>query len=80
MLTASLRRSGGSLIVTIPQSYVEQNHLEAGTKLSVEIIGTELCLRPVRQRRKLADLLATTPEGLNRVAGWDELPTVGAER
>ena len=80
MLTASLRRSGGSLIVTIPQSYIEQNQLEAGAVLSVEINGEELRLKPTRLRRRLADLLAATPEGLHRVEGWDELPPVGSER
>ncbi len=79
MLTASLRRSGGSLIVTVPQSYVEQNHLEAGTRLTVEITGTALCLRPLRPRRTLAEWLAATPQGLHRVEGWDELPPVGTE-
>jgi len=80
MLSASLRRSGGSLIITIPQSYIEQNHLEAGATLAVEIAGTELRLRPARFRRSLADLLAATPEGLHRVAGWDEMPAAGGER
>lgn len=80
MLTAALRRSGGSLILTIPQSYIEQNQLEAGTVLSVEINGEELRLKPTRSRRRLADLLAATPEGLHRVEGWDELPSVGSEQ
>ena len=80
MLTAALRRSGGSLIMTIPQSYIEQNQLEAGTVLSVEINGEELRLKPTRSRRRLADLLAATPEGLHRVEGWDELPSVGSEQ
>jgi antitoxin ChpS len=79
MLTASLRRSGGSLIVTLPQSYIEQNQLKAGAVLSVEITGAELHLKPARSRRCLADLLAATPKGLHRVAGWDELPAVGNE-
>jgi len=79
MLTASLRRSGGSLIVTLPQSYIEQNQLKAGAVLSVEITGTELHLKPAYSRRCLADLLAATPKGLHRVAGWDELPAVGNE-
>ncbi len=80
MLMASLRRSGGSLIVTIPQSYIEQNQLEAGAVLSVEISGAELRLKPARPRRRLTELLAATPKGLQRVAGWDELPPVGNER
>jgi antitoxin ChpS len=79
MLSASLRRSGGSLIITIPQSYVEQNHLEAGSKLAVEIAGAELRLRPAKPRRSLAELLAATPDGLQRVEGWEEMSTVGGE-
>ncbi len=79
MLTASLRRSGGSLILTIPQSYVEQNHLDAGSKMSIEIQGAELKVKPGRQRLKLADLLAATPDDVPRVDGWDDMPSVGAE-
>lgn len=73
MLTAALRRSGGSLIVTVPQSYVEQNHLDAGSRVLLEINGDELKLKPGRQRPKLAELLAATPEGLCRAEGWDEM-------
>jgi antitoxin ChpS len=80
MLIAALRRSGGSLILTIPQSYAEQNHLEAGSRLALEIEGQELRLRPARQHRSLGELLDATPEGLHRVDGWDELPDTGDER
>lgn len=79
MLSASLRRSGGSLILTIPQAYVEQNHLEAGSKLALEIAGQELRLKPARTRRSLAELLAATPDGLQRAEGWDEMPKAGEE-
>jgi antitoxin ChpS len=79
MLTATLRRSGGSLIVTIPQVYAEQNHLQAGSLVSIEINGDELKLKPGRQRRTLAELLAATPPGLCRAEGWDEMPAVGNE-
>lgn len=79
MLNASLRRSGGSLIMTIPPSYVEQNHLDAGSRVFVEINGAELKVKPGRQRPKLSELLAATPENLVPVAGWDETPAVGAE-
>lgn len=79
MLNASLRRSGGSLILTVPQAYVEQNHLEAGSKLAVEISGAELRLRPAKPRRSLEELLAATPDGLHRVEGWDEMPPVWSE-
>ena len=73
MLTASLRRSGGSYILTIPQSYVEQNRLDAGACLAIEINGDELRVKPGCQRPKLAELLAATPEGAWRAEGWDEM-------
>jgi antitoxin ParD1/3/4 len=63
----------------IPQSYVEQNHLEAGSKLALEIAGQELRIKPAKPRRSLAELLAATPDGLQRVEGWDEMPAVGEE-
>ena len=79
MLHASLRRSGGSYIMTVPLSYVEQNHLDAGSRLAVEIIGDELKIRPEHPRKSLADLLHATPAGLCRAEGWDELGAAGAE-
>jgi antitoxin component of MazEF toxin-antitoxin module len=79
MLNASLRRSGGSYIMTVPLSYVEQNHLNAGSRLAIEIAGDELTIKPQRPRRSLGELLAATPPGLCRAAGWDELAAVGAE-
>lgn len=79
MFTSSLRRSGGSLIMTIPQAYVEQNMLKAGSLVSVEITGEELKLKPARKRKKLSELLAATPEGIHRIDGWDTMPPTGAE-
>ena len=79
MHTSSLRRSGGSLIMTIPQAYVEQNMLKAGSLIAVEIAGEELKLKPARKRKTLAELLAATPDGLQRIEGWDEMPRAGAE-
>lgn len=79
MLHASLRRSGGSFIMTLPLSYVEQNHLEAGSRLSIEIIGEELKVRPQRIRPKLGDLLKATPKGRCRASDWDEMVSAGAE-
>ncbi len=79
MLHASLRRSGGSYIMTVPLSYIEQNHLNAGSRLALEIVGDELKIKPQRTRRTLNELLAATPEGLCRAEGWDELGTGGGE-
>ena len=79
MLSAMLRKSGSSLVLTIPAVYAEQNGLKAGSRMSLEIRGGELRLKPLRQRRRLAELLNATPEGLHRVEGWDELSPLGKE-
>ena len=79
MLLASIRRSGGSYIMTLPLSYVEQNHLDAGSRLAIEIVGDELKIKPERARRSLADLMKATPRGLCRATGWDGLASAGAE-
>lgn len=79
MLNASLRRSGGSYIMTVPLSYVEQNHLNAGSRLAIEIIGDELKIKPQRPRKSLRELLDETPPGFCRAEGWDELGAVGGE-
>ena len=79
MLTAYLRKSGGSLIMTIPSSYAEQNSLDAGSRVSVDINGVELKVKPGRRRPTLSELLAATPVESARVAGWDEMPAVGGE-
>ena len=78
MFTSSLRRSGGSLILTIPQPYVEQNNLKAGSLISVMIQGEELRLKPAA-RKSLAALIEATPKGLNRAAGRDAMPQAGSE-
>ena len=79
LLHASLRRSGGSFIMTLPLSYVEQNQLDAGSRLSIEIMGDDLKVRPERLRSKLGDLLKATPTGLCRAKGWDGLGVARAE-
>ena len=65
--------------MTLPLSYVEQNHLDAGSRLAIEIVGDELKIKPQRARRSLADLMKATPRGLCRATGWDGLASAGAE-
>ena len=67
------------MIVTIPQAYVEQNHLDAGSRVALEINGDALKLKPAKRRPTLSELLAATPMGAERGDGWDEMPAVGNE-
>lgn len=82
MTTATLRRSGGSLIMTIPTAFVEQNHLSAGDSVDVNIDGARMTVEPKRHTRKrytLEQLLAEMPEGLPRLPEWENMLPVGKE-
>jgi len=76
----TLRRAGGSLVMTVPKSFVEQNGLAEGSHVELKLLGKKMTVEaPSRPRYKLADLMAEMPEGLPRVEGWDEMPSVGLE-
>ena len=60
--------------MTIPQSYFEQNNLDAGSRLIVEINGTELKVQSSWSRQKLSELLAATPDGLWQLDDWKNMP------
>ncbi len=79
MGTATLRRSGGSLILVIPPAYAEQNHLSAGDAVNFQIEGQSLTLRPLRKRYDAASLLAETPAELIHFSEWDHLSPSGQE-
>ncbi len=76
----SLRRAGGSLVMTVPKSFIEQNHLFDGSQVELHLSGKTMTVKaPAKPRYKLADLLAEMPDGLPRVGGWDNMPAVGLE-
>lgn len=76
----TLRRAGGSLVMTIPKTFVEQNHLQEGSQVELVVAGAQLSIKaPSRRRLKLADLMAQMPQELPKVEGWDEMPAVGLE-
>jgi antitoxin component of MazEF toxin-antitoxin module len=67
--------------MTIPQAYTEQNDLQAGAVMEVEIIGDSLMLKPVKKQRKytLDQILAETPAGLHHRQDWLDKKPVGRE-
>jgi antitoxin ChpS len=77
----SLRRAGGSLIITVPKPFVDGNGLIDGSQLEVQFSGKTMTLSArVKPRYRAADLMAEMPDGLPMVEGWDSLPAVGLER
>ncbi len=76
----TLRKAGGSLVMTVPKAFVEQNGLGEGSKVKLHLHGKKMTIEaPIRPRYKLADLMAEMSEGLPRAEGWEEMPVVGLE-
>lgn len=76
----TLRKAGGSLVMTVPKVFIEQNGLSDGSQVEIHLLGRKMTVEaPIRPRYKLSDLMAEMQEELPRVEGWDEIPTVGKE-
>jgi len=76
----TLRRAGGSLVMTVPKAFIEQNQLKEGSQVELLLEGDQMKIKaPRKQRYDLKTLLDEMPEGLPMVEGWDELPAVGKE-
>lgn len=76
----TLRRAGGSLVMTVPKAFIDQNGLGEGSQVELQLQGKTLTVEAsTRPRYKLAELLAEMPQGLPLVPGWDEMPSVGLE-
>lgn len=58
--TATLRQSGGSVILSIPKSIAQTLAVEAGSVVELSVDGRVLSVAPVR--RSLADRLAASPK------------------
>ncbi|MGH8112663.1 MAG: AbrB/MazE/SpoVT family DNA-binding domain-containing protein [Rhodanobacteraceae bacterium] len=56
---ATLRQSGGSIILSIPKSIAQTMAVEAGSVVELAVEGRKLSVTPAR--RTLADRLAQSP-------------------
>ena len=81
----TLRRVGGSLVMTMPKAFVDQNSLSDGSRVELHVAGSKITIeasariRPKKQY-KLADLIAEMPDGLPRLEVWDDLNPLRLER
>lgn len=57
---ATLRQSGGSIILSIPKTIAESMAVEAGSVVELQLDGRSLSMTPAR--RSLADRLAQSPK------------------
>jgi antitoxin ChpS len=58
--TATLRRSGGSVILSIPKTIVDSLAVDAGSVVELSLQGRILLVTPAR--RTLAERLAASPK------------------
>lgn len=66
--------------MTVPKAFIDQNALGEGSQVELRLLGKKMTVAaPTRPRYKLTDLMAEMPQGLPRVEGWDEIPSVGLE-
>lgn len=74
--TATLRRSGGSVILSIPKTMVDSLAVDAGSVVELSLLGRTLSVTPAR--RTLAERLAASPSSpaeWNRDDEWlDDAP------
>lgn len=76
----TLREAGGSLVITMPKAFIDQNGLCEGSQVKVQLLGRKLTVEaPTHPRYKLSDLMAEMPEGLPRLEGWDDMVSVALE-
>ena len=64
--TATLRRSGGSIILAIPKALADSLAVDAGSVVQLSLNGRSLAVTP--SRRTLADRLAASPSSPARWA------------
>ncbi len=57
---ATLRQSGGSIILSIPKTIAQSMAVEAGSVVELVVEGRKLSVTPAR--RSLADRLAVSPK------------------
>jgi antitoxin ChpS len=76
----TLRKAGGSLVMTVPKTFIEQNALAEGSKVELRLSGATMTVEAkTRPSYKLDDLLAEMQGESPRVDGWDDMPAVGLE-
>ena len=82
MQTTTLRKVGGSVMMTVPPAILEQLQLVAGSAVGVEMEGNRLIVTPSRPRYTLEELLAQCDPSIpisDEEREWLDAPIVGRE-
>ena len=82
MQTTTLRKVGGSVMMTVPPAFLEQLQLVAGSAIGVEMEGNRLIVTPSRPRYTLGEILAQCDPSISmsdEEREWLDAPAVGRE-
>ena len=82
MHTTTLRKVGGSVMMTVPPAVLEQLQLKPESVVSLEAEGNRLIVKPARPRYTLDELLAQCdPDApiTEEEREWLDAPAVGRE-
>jgi antitoxin ChpS len=73
MLTTSLRKVGGSVMLAVPRAVLDMMQLEAGATVQLAVDGERLIIEPKKKPRySLDELLNQCREGADPIAQQDE--------
>lgn len=83
MSTTTLRKAGGSVVMTIPKRILELVNLQSGSVVDIDVKDGHLVIEPIKKPHyKLADLLAqcdfSIPMNVDE-QDWLDAPSVGLE-
>ncbi len=82
MQTTTLRKVGGSIMMTVPPNLLEELHLQAGSTVEVVTQGYQLVVRPSQPRYTMEELLAQCDPNApmsDEDREWLNSPPVGRE-
>ena len=82
MHSTSLRKVGGSVMLSVPPAILDLLHLEVGSTVGLEVDGDRLVvIRQGKPRYALEELLAQCEPDAASVEDrvWIEMPSVGRE-
>lgn len=84
MSSVTLRAVGGSVVMALPKRLLELAHLQAGSKVNIDMEQGRLVIAPQKKPSyRLADLIAKCDAQLpisSEERKWMDMPAVGLEK
>ena len=80
MPVTRLRRVGGSIMLPVPPTLLDQTRLQAGSEVEITLVGDVIEIKAARPRYSLAELLANSDYTRDvRDDEWLDSPPRGLE-